>query len=954
MLPDPILSPLSMTRSDNLRALATRWADVPAGERANAQLYLTELATALEVETPQPRGSGHEFELPVKVVARDGRESTNFIDLFKQDCFVLEAKDAEETASDEIRLRRAFGQALSYAQALPGGPTPYVLVLDVGRSLLIWDRWSGSFGGFNLGRRIHLPTLADRPEEIELLRDIWTRPHALDPRARAAAVTREVAARLAELSTSLEKRGYEPERVARFLMRCVFTMFSEDVGLLPESPFQRALQAYVAEPDEFAGAMSALWKAMDEGGRFGFLKLLRFNGHFFAEQETLPLTKADMLVLLQAAKADWARVEPTIFGTLLTRALDPVERHRLGAEYTPREYVERLVRQTVEVPLRERWAPVQAEALQLREGGKRKAKAALALLRDFHAELRALRFLDPACGSGNFLYVTLHTVKRLELEVLVEIERITGQPELAVEQVGPWQFHGIEVKPWAREIAELTLWIGFHQFWAENHGGVQPPEPVLRDTGTLELRDAVLAWDEIVRVPEKDRPDPTPRITHPVTGKLVPDPEARLPYMEYRGARQAVWPRADFIVGNPPYMGRGRQRDAFGDGYVDALRAAYPEVPDNADYVMYWWSRAASEVAVGRALRGGLITTNTIAQRHNREVIERAAQREARIVWAAPDHPWVDEAGSAAVRVAMTVIAQSAPNATLVEVDDRGLVLGELHLERLNADLSATADVPGAAGTPLLSNSGLSSQGFTLVGEGFRVGAEEGISLLELDRTHFGVVRQIVNGRDLSTRPRGIYTIDFGLRTEREALEFPVLYDLIRSRVKAGRDANNDRSTRERWWRFGRNREDLRQALEGLSRYIVTVETAKHRIFQFLPIGMAAEHSVVCIALEDAFSLGVLSSRVHVTWALAAGGRLGVGNDPRYQKAQTFDPFPFPDPPSTARGAIGALAEKLDAHRKIALPRDERVTMTGMYNVMGKLRAGEALMSRPRIQYQSL
>lgn len=369
MTPDAVPGPLSISRSDNLRALAVRWAEVPAGERANAQLYLSELTAALEVESPQPRGSGYEFELPVKVVARDGRESTNFIDLFKRDCFVLEAKDADEAGSDEIRLRRAFGQALSYAQALPGGPPPYVLVLDVGRSLLVWDRWSGSFGGFNLGRRIHLPTFADRPDEIDLLRDIWTRPHALDPRARAAAVTREVAARLAELSTSLEKRGYEPERVARFLMRCVFTMFSEDVGLLPESPFQRAIQAYSAEPVEFADAMSALWKAMDEGGRFGFLKLLRFNGHFFADQETLPLSKADMLVLLQAARADWSRVEPTIFGTLLTRALDPIERHRLGAEYTPREYVERLVRQTVEVPLRERWAPVQAEALRLREEG---------------------------------------------------------------------------------------------------------------------------------------------------------------------------------------------------------------------------------------------------------------------------------------------------------------------------------------------------------------------------------------------------------------------------------------------------------------------------------------------------------------------------------------------------------------------------------------------------------
>jgi hypothetical protein len=233
-------------------------------------------------------------------------------------------------------------------------------VLDVGSTLLLWDRWAGSFGGFNLGHRVHLPTLADHPDDVALLRDVWMQPRVRDPRARAAAVTREVAARLAELSASLEKRGFPPERVARFLMRAVFTMFAEDVGLLPGHPFQEALQEFLTEPDEFAAAVRELWSAMDQGRRFGLRRLLRFNGHFFADPETLPLTRADMIVLLQAARADWTHVEPTIFGTLLTRALDPEERHRLGAEYTPREYVERLVRQTVDVPLRARWAPVQA------------------------------------------------------------------------------------------------------------------------------------------------------------------------------------------------------------------------------------------------------------------------------------------------------------------------------------------------------------------------------------------------------------------------------------------------------------------------------------------------------------------------------------------------------------------------------------------------------------------
>jgi len=518
----------------------------------------------------------------------------------------------------------------------------------------------------------------------------------------------------------------------------------------------------------------------------------------------------------------------------------------------------------------------------------------------------------------------------VELEVLRAIEEITGNPELGIEEVGPWQFHGIEVKPWAREIAELTLWIGFHQFWMEHHKGVNPPEPVLQDTGTLELRDAVLEWDEIVEVPEKSRPDPTPRIKHPVTGKLVPDPNARLPYYEYRGARQAPWPQADFIIGNPPYMGRGRQRDAFGDGYIDALRSAYSGVPDNADYVMYWWYRGAHNVAVGQTTRAGLITTNTITQRHNREIVESATALGVRIVWAIADHPWVDETGSAAVRVAMTIVAHGPAEGMLVTVDEHGQVLREILLQRVNSDLSPHADIVQASSQALKANLGMSSQGFTLVGDGFRISIGEGDRLRSLDPTkHTEVIRPLVNGRDLTGRTRGIYTIDFGLRSDTEAAAIPVLFDIVRSRVKPGRDANNDRSTREKWWRFGRNREDLRDALRELPRYIATVETSKHRFFTFLPISVAAEHSVVCIALADAYHLGVLSSIIHVSWAVAAGGTLE--DRPRYQKALCFDPFPFPEPSPERYTRIAAVAEQIDKLRKDSLGRDERVTITKSY-----------------------
>lgn len=414
-----------------LTELADRWRDASASERANAQLYLSELAAALGVEKPRPAGTGYEFEYPVRVVHRDGTEAVNRVDLFKQGCFLLEAKDEGETTegSAELLLRKAFGQASSYAAFVPGGHPPYLMVLDVGRTLRVWDRWSGSYGGFQGAvRTIDLTRLAEQPDDAAFLRTVWENPHSLDPNARAAAVTKEIAGKLATLASRLEEEGEDQERVARFLIRCVFTMFAEDVGLLEDQPFSRAVEMGMEDPSRFEKAMRGLWAAMDEGGDFGLIEVMRFNGHFFHDQDVVPLGHDDLAVLLEAARADWSHVEPSIFGTLLTRALDPEERHRLGAEFTPRAYVERLVRPTIEEPVRERWTMVQAEVLQLRERGRKSdLRKAIKRLRGFHDHLRSIRVLDPACGSGNFLYVSLSVLKEIELEVIRELESITGQ-----------------------------------------------------------------------------------------------------------------------------------------------------------------------------------------------------------------------------------------------------------------------------------------------------------------------------------------------------------------------------------------------------------------------------------------------------------------------------------------------------------------------------------------------
>lgn len=929
-----------------------RWEGGAATEQAALQGFILDLCQALGVTAPTPPTDDYRFEYPVHVIDRDGNLANNRIDCYRAGHFALEGKATGHASADDNRMRRAFGQVRTYVAHVSGSPPPYLMVLDLPRHLMVWDRWSGRYGDFAAGKRINLATLHTRPEDIALLCDIFEQPEVRDPRGRAQAVTREIAGKLAELAATLEDRLGDQERVARFLMRCVFSCFAEDVGLLPTGIFQRTLEVGLnaGGAGHVSRALTLLWKTMDEGGMYGAEQLSRFNGHFFQFVEALPLEPGEVSLLIEAARFDWSRVEPSIFGTLLVRALDPAERHRLGAEYTPREYIERLIEPTVLEPLRERWTAVQAAVLQLEASGRKRDREKARLeLRAYHEWLRSLHFLDPACGSGNFLYVTLAAVKRIELEVLNEIQRLSeGQGGLVLDEVHPRQFHGIEIKPWAREIAELTLWIGYHQFWRDTHGGRTPPTPILEDTGTLECRDAVLAWDEIVHRPEKDRPDPTPRVRHPVTGELVPDPEARLPYYEYVGARPAEWPKADFIVGNPPYIGNKRMRGALGDGYVEALRSTYADVPEGADLVMYWWHKCSQAIAGGGCDSAGLITTNSITQSSNRIVIRHAIAQGVQVRWAVSDHPWVDDAEGADVRVALTTLGRASERgATLVRVDDEARVVEVRRALRLNDDLTVGTDIALAASQPLLSNDGLSYRGFTVVGAGFVLSRSEAEQLLS-EPANSQVIRKYVNGRDLAQRTRDVSIIDFGLMEEHDAIRYARPYDIVRDRVKPERQGNGRKSYREHWWRFAEPRRALRESRASLDTVILTPYVSKHRYFIEAPSTIAPDDTVVVITLASRFALGVLSSGIHTTWAVRAGSRLGVGNDPRYNNPRCFDPFPFPDPPHDLRTRIAALAERLDTHRKDALARDERVTMTGMYNVVEKLRSGEALTPKER------
>ena len=526
------------------------------------------------------------------------------------------------------------------------------------------------------------------------------------------------------------------------------------------------------------------------------------------------------------------------------------------------------------------------------------------------------------------------------------------------------QLRGIELNERAAALAELVLWIGYLQWHIRTRGNAAVAEPVVHNYGNIECRDAVLAWDAQELAYDDagqllSRWDGITFKTHPVTGEQVPDEAAQVPQWRYVGARQAQWPQADFIVGNPPFIGAASMRAALGDGYVQALRGAWPEVPESADFVMFWWHHAAAQVAAGRTRRMGLITTHSLRQTFNRRVVQAALDKGCHLHMAIPDHPWVDGANGAAVRIAMTVAAPGAGEGQVLNVtDEQPGEHGEVAVtlaERtgvIHADLSAGANVTGAKG--LRANESITSRGVMLFGAGFIVTAEEAQAL-----GNPALIRDYRNGRDLADKPRGVKVIDaFGLTADQLRDLYPSVYQWLLERVKPERDANRDVQIRTNWWLHGRTRSEIRPALAGLPRYIATAETSKHRIFQFLDAHILPDNKLIAIAMNDAFHLGVLSSQLHVDWALATGSWLGVGNDPVYLKSRCFETFPFPDEATglTAqlRERIAQLAEQIDQHRKRVLAPESGntgLTLTGLYNVLAALREGRALTAKEKTQH---
>lgn len=857
------------------RDFVNKWRHVTVNERASAQPHFIDLCALLGQPDPlsSPDGSLYQFEKPLTKVGG----GAGFADVWRKDTFAWEYK----TKGKYRDLSAAYQQLLLYKEDLDNPPV--LAACDIA-NYEVHVAYTGHKTVVERFTNEDLATVSTR----DFLLLAFTQPRELCPEEKVFSITETIAADFAQVAQWLEQRGYEPHRVARFFMKLLFAMFAEDIGLLPNSLLTASIKAAIFNPPEFNALIRPLFHTMRDGGYFGpGNKIPHFNGGLFEDDDAIPLNADDLMYLHRAALQKWEDVEPAIFGTLLERSLNPAKRAQLGAHYTSREDIQLIIEPVLMQPLRRDWQATVTEIEALRPSWD--ASTGLQHQRYQHQieghifrfmeRMSQTRVLDPACGSGNFLYVALHEMKGLEKAVMQYATGI-GLPTVVELGVSPHQFFGIETNPFAAELAQVVVWIGYLQ-WQRKNGFWDVSDPVLQKLDTIQCHDALLVYDD--------------------HGLSV----------------EPTWPAADVIVGNPPFLGGKRLRTELGDAYVDHLFSLYDgRVARESDLVCYWFERARACLATGDVRRVGLLATQGIRGGMNRRVLEHIKQT-GDIFMAWSDRPWILD--GAAVHVSLVGFDEGSEQSRTLD--------GEI-VQAINPNLTSSLNLTVAQ--RLNENMGIAFQGPVVVGP-FDIDSGIAEKLCRQNnvnqRPNSEVIFPVANAADLTGRGRGWHIIDFGQRSEEEASLYEGPFDYVKQHIKPLRDRNRDRQRREYWWRHGRSGADLRAALRTTSRQIATPRVAKHRVFVWLSSATVVTDAVVSITREDDYFIGVLHSKVHELWARAMGTQLReVESGFRYTPTSTFETFPFPWAPGHEPAGDARVEAIAQAARQLVQQRDMWIT----------------------------
>ena len=821
-----------------------KWRDTRFGERQAAQAFFNDLCALVGHSTPAAYGRPElfTFEKPVP---------GGFADAYKEGHFAWEFKGTDNQLEEGMR------QAIRYAAELKNPP---LLIASSFQTIRLRTNFRGK------ERVIHeIPIdLLVMPEMLEKLRWAFFDPDRLEPENTPEQVTQETANLFRCIVKDMEQYSPDPEKLARYLNQLVFCLYAEDAGLLPKELFTQIVRNQYHSPDQFNLAVADLFRKMAGGGLFGYFGIAHFNGDLFNQAEDVAISNVAMQYLLAATQKNWQNIEPSIFGILFERVLDAEQRSQLGIHYTGADDIMLVVEPVLMTPLRREWAAARQEVENLLIEGY--TDAAQTRLEKFRQRLFEVTVLDPACGSGNFLYVALRALLDLEKEVIT-YAAAQGWNDLT-PRVKPDQMLGLEINPYAVELARTALWIGYIQ-WHQNNGFPYRQQPILTPLSAIRRTDSIL-----------DLSDPA-------------------------NPKEPEWPAAEFIIGNPPFLGHFSFREQLTDPYVDALYQFYGDrLPNSSDLCCYWLEKARAQIAAGQTQRAGLLATQGIRFQSNRQVLNRIRET-GDIFNAVSDRPWVLDGAN----VHISIICFD-------DGSEKSRSLDGAALASINADLTSGGDLTQARQLP--ENANLSFMGDIKVGP-FELTAAAAAAMLAEPNPHGRPNSEVVKpwriGRDLNQLPGNKWIIDFGVNmSEAEAALYEAPFEYVRATVKPQRDGNRDAGFRNYWWRHGRPRIAMRAALDGLPRYIGTSMVSKHRIFVWIDGAVLPDATIIVFPREDDYFFGILQSRIHTTWAAAVGTQLE--SRPRYTPTTCFETFPFPEPTDEQRAAIAAAAAELHRLRE--------------------------------------
>ena len=834
-----------------------KWRSVSFGEKQASQEMFLDVCALVGHKTPVAYRNPAAFTFEKWVPG-------GFADAYLEGHFGWEFK------GDDADLDDAMNQLLRYQLYLK---TPPLLIVSSFRTIRIQT----NFPGMETVRHTIPVTQLEQPEKLDLLRRAFHAPDGFRPNQSRDDVTKETAQLLGRIVEDIESGSVNPERLARYLNQIIFCLYAEDAGLLPNSLFTRIVQEYNRDPQTFDQAVRGLFGQMAEGGLFGVDRVSYFNGDLFSAANTVEFSNTALLRLYDAVQRDWRNIEPSIFGTLFERALDASKRSQLGAHYTGAADIELVVEPVVMAPLRREWRAAKQEADALIARGD--DAAAREKLQAFQRRLASVTVLDPACGSGNFLYIALRSLLDLE-KLVIDFNDAQGWDEM-FPAVKPGQMLGLEINPYAAELARTALWIGYIQ-WHQTNGIHYRQTPILAPMDTIRQTDAILSGGNTANPSETE------------------------------------WPAAEFIIGNPPFLGRRSWNRNLDKEYIRAVDKVYrPVLARSSDLCCYWFEKARAQIEAGKTRRAGLLATQNIRAIFSRGVLERI-NRSGSIFLAYPDRNWLLDGAS----VHISIVGFDDGSETDKTID--GTTVGHI-----NANLTTGANVTVAQ--KLATNAGISFRGPST--STFDIPGSTADLMLAATSNPNGkrnsdVIFPVRNGQDLSGQPRMYYTIDFGSMDLEEASMYEAPFEFAKKASE-----NQSRDMTGNYWQFQQPAKNMTAALTGLSRYIAHSVTAKHLTFSWVEAGTICNNATNVFARDDDYFLGVLHSRIHEIWARAMGTQLReLESAFRYTPTTCFETFPFPEPDEAQRATIAGAAKRLNELRENALKGDAKETLTGLYN----------------------